>query len=254
MKHSKYKVKAGETLSAIAKKHGYSTKEIAELNELKRPYKLKAAQALTLPGKTKTESKSTTKSQTNNEQFYLKLIVFILLVIFVTLSVKLYQIYKQPRLKINLSSISDESNTSTNKVPTPSSGAKVTNGSAQVGVSAIVNEPASSTSVDKELLDNNAGGEKMSVTKDSFSVNILNGNGVKGAANKVRSVLERNEFQIGQLGNAANFKFETTTIEYGEKYEESAMEIAALLVASGYEPITAENKQIEGITITIGRK
>lgn len=254
MKHTKYKVKAGETLSAIAKKHGYSTKEIAELNDLKRPYKLKAAQTLQLPTQTKNESKSSENNQPTNEQFYLKLIVFILLVIFVTLSVKLYQIYKQPRLKINLSSLNEQSEMANDTVPTPSSGAKVTSGSAQVGVSAIVNGPASSASVDKEVLENKGEAEEVKITKDSFSINILNGNGVKGAANKVRSVLERNEFQIGQLGNAANFKFETTTIEYGAKYEDSAMEIAALLVASGYEPITAENKQLDGITITIGQK
>ena len=54
----KYKVKRGDTLSEIAQKFGVSVKEIARLNHLKKPYRLRAGQILKIPKKYSKTAKS----------------------------------------------------------------------------------------------------------------------------------------------------------------------------------------------------
>jgi membrane-bound lytic murein transglycosylase D len=46
---SQHRVRRGETLASIAKKYDLSSKELATLNRLKKPYKLKSGQRLKLP-------------------------------------------------------------------------------------------------------------------------------------------------------------------------------------------------------------
>jgi membrane-bound lytic murein transglycosylase D len=48
---SQYRVESGDTLSAIASRHGVSMAALAELNNLERPYRLRVGQVLTLPEK-----------------------------------------------------------------------------------------------------------------------------------------------------------------------------------------------------------
>jgi len=47
---SKHRVRRGETLAAIAGKYGTSTARLASLNDLRRPYRIRAGQVLSLPG------------------------------------------------------------------------------------------------------------------------------------------------------------------------------------------------------------
>ncbi len=56
-----YKVKKGDTLSGIAQKFGVSVKEIARLNNLKKPYRLKAGQKLKIPKKYSSKGKKKSK-------------------------------------------------------------------------------------------------------------------------------------------------------------------------------------------------
>ncbi len=63
----KYKVKRGDTLSEIAQKFGVSVKEIARLNNLKKPYRLRAGQILKIPKK---YSKSKKKSKVEAYRIY----------------------------------------------------------------------------------------------------------------------------------------------------------------------------------------
>ena len=48
---SQHRVRSGESLSAIATRYGVSMNQLAELNGLRRPYRINAGQVLTLPGK-----------------------------------------------------------------------------------------------------------------------------------------------------------------------------------------------------------
>ena len=47
---SRHRVQSGETLSAIAGRYGVSMSQLAELNDLNRPYRLRVGQVLDLPG------------------------------------------------------------------------------------------------------------------------------------------------------------------------------------------------------------
>jgi membrane-bound lytic murein transglycosylase D len=47
---SKHRVRKGETLAGIATKYGTSTTRLAQLNKLRRPYRIRNGQTLTLPG------------------------------------------------------------------------------------------------------------------------------------------------------------------------------------------------------------
>src|SRR6185503_11107541 len=47
---SQHRVRSGESLSAIASRYGVSVNTIAELNNLDRPYRIRAGQVLALPG------------------------------------------------------------------------------------------------------------------------------------------------------------------------------------------------------------
>jgi len=46
---TKHRVRSGETLSVIASRYGVGMTRLAELNDLKRPYRIRAGQVLTLP-------------------------------------------------------------------------------------------------------------------------------------------------------------------------------------------------------------
>jgi membrane-bound lytic murein transglycosylase D len=47
---SKHRVRKGDTLAGIAAKYGTNTKRLAQLNNLRRPYRIRNGQTLTLPG------------------------------------------------------------------------------------------------------------------------------------------------------------------------------------------------------------
>ncbi len=48
---SQHRVESGETLSVIAGRYGVSQQQLAELNDLNRPYRLRVGQVLELPSK-----------------------------------------------------------------------------------------------------------------------------------------------------------------------------------------------------------
>ena len=48
---SQHRVESGETLSVIATRYGVSQQQLAELNDLNRPYRLRVGQLLELPSK-----------------------------------------------------------------------------------------------------------------------------------------------------------------------------------------------------------
>lgn len=47
---TQHRVRSGETLSSIASRYGVGMTQLAELNELRRPYRIQAGQVLSLPG------------------------------------------------------------------------------------------------------------------------------------------------------------------------------------------------------------
>lgn len=266
-----HKVKSGEKLSAIAKKYGLTATELAKYNGIKRPYKLKRNQSISIPVKQKSKGRkkeTTPNPNMSNEQFYLKLIVFILFVIFVTLSIKLYQMYNRPhRQPTTAKTVVIEQKDVESMVAVPDQGKKVTSGAAQIAVSAVVKETAENkkdVEVEAVVADKSdvVAVDKLAVeavvgepdVKTTFAVTILNGNGIKGAANKLRNILLGEDYQIASTANADNFNYDTSIIEYEPELESSAMDIAETMVANGYDPITAENMQLEGITVTLGKK
>lgn len=68
---------------------------------------------------------------------------------------------------------------------------------------------------------------------DSFSVNVLNGSGVIGAAGKVKAALESAGFKISGTGNASNYSYKSTVISVKKDVPEEV--VAAIKNAlSGY--------------------
>jgi len=70
---------------------------------------------------------------------------------------------------------------------------------------------------------------EIDVTK--YSINILNGSGIKGEALKVQELLEKAEFKISGTGNASNYDYTKTVIQAKEEVDKDF--IAKLSVSLG---------------------
>lgn len=78
--------------------------------------------------------------------------------------------------------------------------------------------------------------------KSEISVVILNGSGKPGVAGQAKGALGGNDYVVDRLGNADNFRYDTTIIRYKKDMETFAKEIMNVLKV---EAELEENNQIE---------
>jgi hypothetical protein len=63
------------------------------------------------------------------------------------------------------------------------------------------------------------------IVPSSYSVSVLNGSGVIGAAGKVKASLEAGGFKVTGTGNATNYSFKNTVIQAKESVPPAAIEL-----------------------------
>lgn len=93
------------------------------------------------------------------------------------------------------------------------------------------------------------------IKKDAIVMEILNGNGIKGSAEKVKTELETAGFKISKVANAKNFAYKTTLIYFKTGKDKEANLVKASL--AGREVSTENNDSKVGdydIIIIVGAK
>ncbi|NMB56724.1 LytR C-terminal domain-containing protein [Candidatus Beckwithbacteria bacterium] len=95
----------------------------------------------------------------------------------------------------------------------------------------------------------------VSLDKSAITIQILNGSGTKGIAGKIQVKLENAEFENIKTGNADNFNYKLTTIDYKADYEDAVAPIINAL-APTYEAKKGDQLDESAkydIIITIGK-
>jgi len=95
------------------------------------------------------------------------------------------------------------------------------------------------------------------VNLEEFSVSVLNGSGVVGAAREVRELLEDEGFVVGQTANADSFDFDETIVRAKKSVPKVVVDTAVAVLGEEYEvkigsPLSGSER--EDIVITVGAK
>jgi cytoskeletal protein RodZ len=69
--------------------------------------------------------------------------------------------------------------------------------------------------------------------KTKVSIQILNGNGIRGDAYKTKVILEKDGFKVATYGNASSFKYQSTLVYYKEGQEEAGKGVEETLKKNG---------------------
>jgi len=67
------------------------------------------------------------------------------------------------------------------------------------------------------------------LNKSQVKIQLLNGNGIKGDALKVKTILEKDGWKVASYGNARSFNYQNTLVYYKEEQEEAAKAVADIL-------------------------
>lgn len=89
---------------------------------------------------------------------------------------------------------------------------------------------------------------------ENFSIIVLNGSGTPNAANETKDNLEKQGFQVIDIGTANNL-YSQTVIYYKTGYEDSAKKVASAL--KDYQVLTEENSELASdsdVLVVIGQK
>ncbi len=89
----------------------------------------------------------------------------------------------------------------------------------------------------------------------NFKINILNGSGKIGEANKVKALIEKAGFKVSTTGNAATFDFKDTVIQSKKAIPQEAIDKLTAAISSSYETEVGKVLVDSGaydITITVG--
>lgn len=93
------------------------------------------------------------------------------------------------------------------------------------------------------------------VDVSTFSVSVLNGSGAIGAAGKGQSILEDAGFSVEHTGNAANYNFKNTVVQFKSSVDASAVAKLKTALSDTYEvevgeTLTSSSKY--DIVVTVG--
>ncbi|MBD3208739.1 MAG: hypothetical protein GF370_04805 [Candidatus Nealsonbacteria bacterium] len=89
------------------------------------------------------------------------------------------------------------------------------------------------------------------VNKENFSIKVLNGSGVPGAASETAEQLRNQGFQVNFIGNADSFNYQRTVIQYKEGKEEEAELVASFFPESS--EITVVQGLEEDVVVIFGK-
>lgn len=90
------------------------------------------------------------------------------------------------------------------------------------------------------------------VDLSSFSIQILNGSGIKGEAAKVKSLLEESGFKVSEVGNADTSEYKETIIQKKETIDEVFIGKLEVELAKFYVvQISSESAEKEGTDVVV---
>jgi len=89
------------------------------------------------------------------------------------------------------------------------------------------------------------------INKEEFSIRVLNGSGVPGAASETAEKLRGQGFQVNFVGNADSFNYQRTVIQYKEGKEKEA-ELVASFFPESSEVTVAEGLK-EDVVVIFGK-
>jgi len=100
-----------------------------------------------------------------------------------------------------------------------------------------------------DIMVDNLVRNKSYIQNKNYQLTVLNGVGESGAASNTAELLKKYGFQIDDIGNAANYEYEQSIIEYHNKDDKkTAAQIAELLAGKiKYVENNEENKNIKVI-------
>ncbi|MCX6806695.1 MAG: LytR C-terminal domain-containing protein [Candidatus Berkelbacteria bacterium] len=94
------------------------------------------------------------------------------------------------------------------------------------------------------------------VDKSKIAIQVLNGNGVRGDAYRVRTVLQKDGWKVATYGNAASFKYQNTLVYYKADQEEVGKAVGETLKNAGFQTglQVSETLKKYDILVIIGKK
>jgi hypothetical protein len=69
--------------------------------------------------------------------------------------------------------------------------------------------------------------------KSKITIQVLNGNGIRGDAYRVKLILEKDGWKVKTYGNAGSFKYQSTLVYYKEGQEEAGKGVEETLKKNG---------------------
>lgn len=71
--------------------------------------------------------------------------------------------------------------------------------------------------------------------KEKVSIQVLNGSGIRGQAEEVKSLLEKDGWKVATFGNAGSFKYQNTIVYYKEGQEEAGKKVEEYLKSNNFQ-------------------
>jgi cytoskeletal protein RodZ len=92
--------------------------------------------------------------------------------------------------------------------------------------------------------------------KSKITIQLLNGNGIRGDAVKVKTILEKDGWKVTTYGNANNFNYQNTLVYYKKGEEEAAKAVAETLKNNDRQTAIHESTTLTkyDIQIILGKK
>jgi len=92
--------------------------------------------------------------------------------------------------------------------------------------------------------------------KSKVTISVLNGNGIRGDAYKVKVILEKDGWKVATYGNAASFKYQNTLVYYKEGQEEAGKQVEETLKKSGQVTSLEKSSSLTkyDVQVIVGRK
>lgn len=95
------------------------------------------------------------------------------------------------------------------------------------------------------------------VDRAEYTVDILNGSGVVGRAGEVQTMLEDEDFSVGEVGNADNYDYEATEIQAGEDVTPAFLEELRDVLKEKYDVSTTfdnvDGDKSDKIVVIVGK-
>lgn len=130
----------------------------------------------------------------------------------------------------------------------------------EIGKEKITEESTEAVTESEKLAQESAKEEK-SVTPPAFNkskvtIQVLNGNGIRGDAYRIKVLLEKNGFRVATYGNAGSFNYQNTIVYYKEGQEEAGRAVEEILRQNGRQTKLEKSDTLKryDVLVIVGKK